>query len=224
MPNTWPTFWCEPTGLVRVSLRRFTFGVYPETDDGNKADHVACPAMRVDDRGYQQGHGCSLVILESAPRRMSDDGYYLPWPVDEFREDQWPTTCEACGEACADGWYRQANQDEWYRADGVGQWTQRDLPVGAMFDASWLRKGPDGIGLMVVCPPGGLGDHWAVDARASNCGLSDDDDHYCWCRHGNPRSEPVTVDKECVTCVAGAGSIQTGSWHGFLRSGQLVEC
>lgn len=46
--------------------------------------------------------------------------------------------------------------------------------------------------------------------------------HFCWVRHGTPPHEKVHVDKSGVTCGAGAGSIATGSWHGFLHNGELV--
>ena len=46
--------------------------------------------------------------------------------------------------------------------------------------------------------------------------------HKCWVRHGDPRTGIVTVDKNGVTCGAGAGSIATRGWHGFLREGMLV--
>jgi hypothetical protein len=62
---------------------------------------------------------------------------------------------------------------------------------------------------------------WTIDGRASNCGKPADFEHRCWIRHGEPPA--ITVDKQGLTCEAGAGSIQTGSWHGYLRDGQLVE-
>jgi len=61
-----------------------------------------------------------------------------------------------------------------------------------------------------------------MDDRASNCGSRDDDEHRCWVRHGEPPD--LTVDKQGLTCTAGAGSIVTDTWHGFLRGGYLVDC
>lgn len=71
--------------------------------------------------------------------------------------------------------------------------------------------------LAVVTPDGHW---WDVDSRAKNCTLPNDKTHRCWVRHGEPPN--VTVDKAGATCSAGAGSIQTPDWHGFLRDGQLV--
>jgi hypothetical protein len=233
------TFWCEPTGLVRVALRAFTFG-----DPGDDiASHIACPAVEPRD-GYRDGHRAQRVALEAAPRRMTPEGFYEVWPVDEFRDDQWPDVCDVCGDPVTDAWQRVVDQREWYRADGIGQWTVADLPPGAMYDAKWYgsmgRTGPDGISLVVVCPPGALHSHWNVDGTASNCGLRTEPDglsneehiewearrrrHRCWCRSGDPRAANVTVDKSCETCEAGAGSIAIGSeYHGFLRDGMLVD-
>lgn len=61
---------------------------------------------------------------------------------------------------------------------------------------------------------------WNIDSRAGNCGSPEDFEHRCWVRHGEPPA--ITVDKSGPTCVAGSGSIDSGTWHGFLRDGQLV--
>jgi hypothetical protein len=61
---------------------------------------------------------------------------------------------------------------------------------------------------------------WNIDARANNCGKPADFEHRCWIRHGDPPA--ITVDKGGLTCTAGAGSIDSGTWHGFLRAGELV--
>lgn len=105
-----------------------------------------------------------------------------------------------------------------------------DLPVGALWadyrhpDAGpkdYPRLGPDGIS--VVCRTLG-GSHWNIDGRASNCTKPNDHEHRCWVRHGTV-GERLTVDKNGLTCEAGAGSIFMGrnrEWHGFLRDGKLT--
>lgn len=123
------------------------------------------------------------------------------------------------------------------------QW-MRGLPPGAMYWQSmkeatrpsgpddWPKEGyvrptphaartpsytfQDGDHLEVVTP-GGL---WNVDSRASNCTMPYDYEHRCWVRHGDV--PVITVDKAGLTCSAGAGSIQCGTYHGFLQNGHLT--
>jgi hypothetical protein len=72
---------------------------------------------------------------------------------------------------------------------------------------------------MVVLPNGHI---WDVDGRASNCDMKEDRTHRCWVRHGDPPN--VHVDKNGHTCHAGAGSILSGNYHGFLHNGELTNC
>lgn len=81
----------------------------------------------------------------------------------------------------------------------------------------------DGLHLHCVVPDE-YGDHpWNIDGRAGNCDMKQDTEHRCWVRHGDPRVPgELTVDKKGVTCRAGAGSIQTGTYHGHLIKGELL--
>lgn len=45
--------------------------------------------------------------------------------------------------------------------------------------------------------------------------------HKCWVRHGTPPR--VTVDKDGLTCGAGAGSIAVPGYHGHLQNGYLTD-
>lgn len=229
------TFWCEPNGLARVSLRRFTMGDYPDgryADDLDRSSRRMCAAAEPYN-GYVAGCRAVAIVFDVAPERRNDEGFLVVWAPDEFDGNPaWPTACEACGEAFSDDDGRAVNQEPWYVSPGRGQWTIADLPAGAMYDATWHHdkyRGPsswcgdDGISLMVVCPPGAaLHAHWCVDGPANNC-TRKDEPHRCWCRTGDPRAANVTVGKDCDTCSAGAGSIQTADWHGFLRSGALLD-
>lgn len=73
--------------------------------------------------------------------------------------------------------------------------------------------------LVVVTPSGRS---WDIDSRASNCTLPEDRMHRCWIRHGVPPN--ISVDKVGRTCSAGAGSIVSGAYHGYLRNGEFVGC
>lgn len=220
-------FWMEPTGMQRVSLRR-----YAEIPAGG----VPCPAMP----GRYSYHNASVVIGEAPVvfgthegRRILEDLAPIP------REDpRWPRAC-SCGFVFADGHHWQTTGDRLYSGSPDRQLhTLRDAPPGALWDAWWLADhphgpGPDGICLMCRLPNGS---DWHVDGECSNCSRPQrevregrtfltDRTHYCWVRHGDPK-HPATlhVDKNGNTCDAGAGSIIAGGWHGFLHHGHLVPC
>jgi|SRR6185312_241911 len=83
-----------------------------------------------------------------------------------------------------------------------------------------------GTHVYVVLPDRGDGylHHWNVDGRCSNCTLPEDREHRCWVRSGDPRAGTLHVDKNGRTCAAGAGSILSGKYHGFLHGGVLRDC
>ena len=96
------------------------------------------------------------------------------------------------------------------------------LPAGALWawQPPYDPKTPDGLKVNCRLPDGR---DWHIDGRATNCTMVEDDEHHCWIRHGTV-GEPVTVDKNGRTCSAGAGSIATPDYHGFLRAGYLERC
>lgn len=196
----------NPTNRIRRELRRYGGSV------GDWTQKV-CPKW-----GYYHNASTFLDVVEDTDKTND-------WPRNDPR---WPTTCD-CGE------YNFTEKDNWqlftehlYRRDTGEEYTLRKAPPGAMWYADWLTegrpasgnlyRGPDGRCLVVVCPDG---HQWMVDSRCSNCTLPDDNIHKCWVRHGTPPN--ITVDKNGVTCAAGAGSIQTPTWHGFLRNGVLTQ-
>lgn len=105
---------------------------------------------------------------------------------------------------------RAIEHPDWYPA-GVDPTT--GLPNRRQ---SWMFEQEADV--LCVQTPGGV---WQIDSRASNCGLPYDYDHRCWVRHGDPPN--ITVDKDGKTCAAGAGSIQCGTYHGFLQGGALTD-
>jgi hypothetical protein len=232
-------FWLEPVLRDRFTLRRFT---------GNPRDgRPGCSTKVAGGVAVEWAFHDAEVVIGEGPRDAAD-----PWDgaVDHeppHDDPRWPTHC-ACGYAFveADRWH--AHRSHLYQAmqgPHAGQcFTLQDAPIGAMWDASWLRReecpsannvhvGPDGLCLIVKTPGG----DWAVDAQCSNCTRPQElpvegkpgwtrfvRTHWCWVRHGDPRTGEVHVDKVGDTCAAGAGSILTGRYHGFLHHGHLVPC
>jgi hypothetical protein len=122
--------------------------------------------------------------------------------------------------------------------DGTWKHSRYELPAGTVIprpevgDAFYMpcRSCPYwdnclGRHLYVIVPDPLWNGHWFnVDARAGNCGSPNERTHRCWVRHGDPaKGEPLQVDKNGNTCVAGAGSIQTHSWHGFVDRGFVTD-
>lgn len=204
-------FMLEPTGKVDRRLRRYA------ALDAKRPDVPPCPLRP----GQYSLHDSSeaLDVIDAAPdekgRLTSGD----LWPHDDLK---WPKAC-GCGYVfqAADEW--QLFVERLYRrADTAELLTLRNAPPGAMWYATWYEHipewcGPDGKALVCVCPGGGV---WHIDSVASNCTRRGDKTHRCWIRHGTPPN--ITVDKNGNTCDAGAGSIQTDNWHGFLRNGVLA--
>ena len=106
-----------------------------------------------------------------------------------------------------EGWFPKGPED--HHPQSVPEYRKHPTDPSFLF-----ADGP----CLCVMTPGGI---WRVDSRASNCTLPYDYDHRCWVRHGEPPN--VTVDKSGgPTCAAGAGSIQCGTYHGFLVAGELT--
>jgi hypothetical protein len=229
-------FWLEPTDLDCISLRRYHNSKYGF--GGQILPEEGCPPCP----GPMGYHDASNVIDAASPRDESqkhyEGGELSSVPHDDPR---WPTHC-GCGYAFTENDQWQVNHRKLYRSGLDGSLhTLRDAPAGAMWDASWYRDhgdqwvGPDGMCLLVKLPNG---HDWMVDGQASNCTRDQYVEittaeghkgrqwggrtHWCWVRHGDPRTGEVTVDKNGETCSAGAGSILSGNWHGFLTNGYLV--
>ena len=181
------------------------------------ADWGTCPATR-------DGKSRHWRQVDQMQIPVSDPGH-TPWPAPEIAYDWTPETCQRCG-AVYDG-------AELWR--GAGTHPIFDTPTGrpSPGDMYLLGRGGylhhngechfwdncDGRHLHVVLPNG---NDWDIDSRASNCDQPDERTHRCWTRTGEPPN--VTVGKSGRTCGAGAGSILSGDYHGFLRDGQLVPC
>lgn len=217
-----PCFMVVPSNATRRYLRRYKSSSVWDAAQQKSVETDPCPAASY--------HNAKIEIERGTDTRNDEGIWNEPigdsWPHGDAR---WPASC-ACGYAFKD-------EDQWQlfidhvfvREDGQpGEYSLRDRVPGMMWDAPWMgewARGRDGRCLVVVLPNGY---DWMIDGRGSNCTLKDDAAHRCWIRHGTPPA--LTVDKNAstpdasaaTTCAAGAGSIQAGNWHGFLRNGELV--
>lgn len=146
-----------------------------------------------------------------------------------FNEEQFkdlfvkaPKVCKYCGRPAPDDMYFSYGRLQIYdTASGKPE-------LGDMYfvkyhepdEQCYVRwNNCDGKHLQVVLPNGNT---WDIDGRANNCTMPDEKTHRCWVRHGEPPN--VHVDKNGYTCAAGAGSILSGDYHGFLHNGELTQC
>ena len=194
------TFWLEPSGNIRRSLR-----IYESADK-------PCTA----EMSY---HNAALPIDE-IPVSYDEEGYVNNRTDWDFTDPRFPTVCK-CGWIFTNKAQKQLFIEELYtcKASGIIT-TLREASPGAMWNAWWMKSLglnlQDNMFLAVICPDG---QQWLIDSRASNCTMKEDNIHKCWCRHGVPPN--ITVDKNGNTCQAGGGSIQTGKYHGFLQNGEF---
>lgn len=197
-------FWLEPTPDSERYLRRYAGGT----------ECTTC------EHGYHQAR----IPIGTFPATLDAEGYESSPSTSEYDNDgRWPPQAP-CGYVFTDEDKKndQIFVERIYSATDGRTMTLKVASPGAMWNAWWMqhliKKSSDGLCPQVRCPGGG---DWLIDSRASNCTMPGDDTHQCWVRHG--AVPDLTVDKNGNTCAAGAGSIQTGNWHGFLRGGFLVE-
>lgn len=201
------TFWCEQSARAREQLRRFTY-VRDNPCGSTGRGHDAIATIGEVDFPLSNG--------------LSGDGTLMY----DRADPRWPKSCTACGYEFTPDDQWQHSLDRLYRRVDTGEMLAHEqLPAGASYDCPWVRDfgyvGSDNIALTVVLPDG---THWHVDSEANNCTRKGDRSHKCWVRDGDPRACNVTAGKQGNTCSAGAGSIQSPGYHGFLRNGWLEEC
>lgn len=203
-------FWLERTYLCKQALR-----VYERTDED-------CPVSR---NGYHE----AMKPLPDGTLEDHPDHKRAIRRVGTFASDAelirqygpYPTHC-TCGYQFTSKAERHFHYRALYKREDGSLVALEDVEPGAMWNAWYYPSawsGPDGRSIMVKLPDGS---EWCIDSRASNCTMKEDDVHKCWIRHGEPPN--LTVDKNGYTCAAGAGSIATTGYHGFLRNGYLESC
>ncbi len=124
----------------------------------------------------------------------------------EFVGDpRWPQGCR-CGYSFQDGDHWQVHADRLYMGAPDGKLyalRDPDLPIGAMWNAEWLKSmgaGPDGLSLVLKLPSGA---EWPMDVE--NAG-------HTWSRIGTPPIISVTPSINHV-----------GFYHGYLKNGVITE-
>lgn len=171
-----------------------------------------------------------ILSLELSKELFGEPADYAP--------EQWPTTCETCGAiAPAEDDPQRARQvfvRRTHRIPDGSLVTEDKLPAGAAWWSKWKhdrehigsecfdRDTCDPRGHLHVVLPDGTA--WDVMSRASNCTAKQERTHFCWVLHGELEAGTLHVDKGGNTCAAGAGSIATSGYHGFLQHGELVSC
>lgn len=195
----------SPIGRLRLYLRR-----YSEVD--------GCPIPYVE--GGTNYHS-AMVFLKDVPE-IKENGVIKSPGTWDITDSRWPKSCP-CGYEFSDTDHYQLFSLSLWKNEKTGDiLTDREFPIGAMWDAWWFGDswvGPDGLHLYVVCPGG---DWWLIDGPAGNCDNKEDSRHRCWTRSGT--APKITVGKDFgLTCGAGGGSIQTKNWHGFLKDGYLIQ-
>lgn len=210
----WQTFWMEPTGLVRLALRRYDRGSADSTTHNGFAFH------------YNKLWLPDVVEDERDPDKFRN----LDWMEYKYRppreDPRWPEKCINCDYLFADDDRRQLwTSDLWKRTDN-GEYRVNDFDhpddiptaeVGASWDSFWLKdvlghRNPDEIVFTVRCPPEKIAwNDWIVDHQASTGGY--------WTRTGDPRQCNVTATPSIAIGVPGTA----GYYHGFLQNGALTD-
>lgn len=217
----YPCHLLENTDFVQVSLRRYTEG---NCKHGYHEAQVPLHSKKF-------ASDMSLFVDANGPIALNDH--------------RWPTKCSHCDYVFREDDHKQYFTEHlFHRVDSNELLTLRAAQPGAMWFAEgfslWYSKrvGADGHSLMVKLPGGS---DWCVDDRASNCDspckncgtpylqhatngcrvyADSQPNHKCWPRIGTAPNIDVQK-RHGHTCNAGAGSIQAGGWHGFLRNGIL---
>lgn len=202
-PTPTPAFWVDDTGDSMVWLRRFRTGPCPAS--GLRAYHNAMARV---------GPVIGEVVITTGPGEYDGD-------------PRWPAACECGFVFTEDDTYQVFSDSIMVRPDTREMWPMRELPAGAMYDGHWLPwKGPDGLSLVVLCPPTGAGNDWHVDGPARMDGVTTPG---AWNRTGDPRAVPPTITVNPSIEIGfqrvADGSYQRGGpayYHGFLHDGVLT--
>jgi hypothetical protein len=186
-------------------------------------------------RGRAGYHNAKIPLARS--EKLGD--WDLGGKAADYPDDRWPSKCDHCGAPVpadlpisppASSYtdddrhvsvvHRQIHRERLYdTASGRPE-------LGDIWEQPWYHEhfcqwsNCDGRHLVCLLPDG---HEWQMTGRANNCTMRDDGTHRCWVVHEESPGV-FHVDKGGHTCAAGAGSIATATWHGFLVHGELVSC
>jgi len=197
---------------------------WDEYDVGVKAKNTCPKSFGTNIPGYHDAR----VFLAKSPIIGDWD---LGGDSEDYADFRWPTKCDYCGAFVPP---RQSRKEDGSGLDVTYHIFHKrlynsasgDPEPGDMYWANWYHNKADKCYIWDNCTTPHLiailpnGREWDIDGRATNCTLSQDRLHRCWIRKGEPPM--ITVNKDGHTCSAGAGSIASGDYHGFLVNGVFV--
>lgn len=201
----WKMFLIEPSGLCRLSLRRFCYlkRTIGDTNVGFKDVVKPCPI------GNDRSHDASAVIAEQVPdesgRHHGKEGFEA--------DPRWPVKCASCSYVFEADDFWQVNYDPLWKGSLDGKlYVLRKNPPGATWHADWFPdtgpngpwSGPDGK-VWCVMLPGGM--EWIIYSYASG-----PDPRHKWNVQGALLDITVTPSINCV-----------GYYHGFVSRGVISE-
>ncbi|MHB1419314.1 MAG: hypothetical protein ACYCX4_06940 [Bacillota bacterium] len=191
--------------------------------------------LRVYWEGCQNAYGHGHSGIHNAHKHLTDSSKFDDWKLggkaSDYPQEEWPTRCDNCGAPVPlpDGeenvHYQISHERLYNTATGKSEpgdifWARwKHDPEWKDFYCPWDNCNDPRGHLLCVLPNG---NKWDIDGRANNCTRKEDRNHRCWVRTGEPPN--IDVGKGGDTCSAGAGSILSGDYHGFLRNGELVKC
>lgn len=233
-------FWLEQTEMVRLSVRRFTYGLAKRDGvwEEPSRQRRGCPAAEPTDT-YWQGCDASADLGIEVPLRMSapdEHGHRTMLVVlgakrIKATDPRWPQVCERCGNPFERSDVRQWNQEEIYIRGDTGErvafrgYGDKSM-AGALYDMWWRKgyqikcsdgslrgfTGPDGIALVAICPNGAP---WEVDGPSRSNGTTGPG----WTRTGDPRDPPsLSVQPSIIAGKPG----EPGTYHGYLQGGRFT--
>lgn len=238
-------FFCEPTGQIRGWLRRYVGAskcehpenhgyhdanalIFAKADQAFEASEEIFALFPKYDPRWPRKCACGFVFEPHHTWQYSTRKLYRRADTGELFVLRPPRGAEAPLGAMWDAnWYQEEpSPDRRVGPDGMslhvmtprGPWCVDARARNCDSPCFWCQV-PFFLHQSATCRnPGDGKNAWTIGQYV------DSQPHYCWVRHGDPRTERIHVDKNGVTCKAGSGSISKEDYHGFLHFGKLTGC